>query len=190
MRAPERKVRVPGLIVFIVGQLCMGVLLSFVVPLAFFAILFIATPTFTLFSTQLLTTLFISPMLSAVLSPMFVPIGFHKSAKKLRIRPIVMSKMQKLPAIFGPGRSLIRHMLFGVLQSALILPIGMACATALAPMTLAIFSLVMATYIALNTLCVLPVASVMLCVSENVKHSEQLLARRPIALQLPRCLRC
>jgi hypothetical protein len=111
----------------------------------------------------------------------------HRFSQRIPLRPI---RMQNTPLLLKPGRSLFRHAAMGLLQAFLVIPISLAILVGLSPMSYLMFCAVLASYVAFNTLCILPVATVAFCLHDNVCHARRLLARKSLPIQLIRCVHC
>lgn len=170
---------------YLATQFVAGVLVNLCVPLAFFALILLPGAPYTFASGTAMSTLAISPFVTSVLSPLFLPLSIPAALRRRAIRPIRCAG--RLPVLLGPRRALARHSCLGVLMTGLLAPLAFVSIALLSPVSGPIFIVGMAGYIALTAACVLPLSLGIFCLECNLLHIHELQRGRSLLACLPRC---
>lgn len=174
-------------VVFAATQWFIGVVVNFAVPMAFFCVIFLRDGPYELLSGQTVSTVLMSPLITSVAAPLFVPLSLPGAAKRGWLVPL---RVEAAPWIFRPGKALVRHAAGGLILSGLCAPMGFAVAAVLSPMKGWTFIFAMAAYIAAIAAMALPPAIVLLCTHANLAHIDALFEGNPLLVRALRCFCC
>lgn len=177
-------------VTFYTFQWVIGVILNFAVPVTFFLILSLSDGPQPFMSPNTLSTIFMSPLLTGILAPMFLPLAIVPAIDKKWLRPIRLTGTPRLPLYWRPGWSLFRHGIAGIVLTTLLSPTAFMIAIVLSPMSGVVFALFMATFIAICAACVIPYAIAIFCIDKNLVYMQQLFAGRPLPMRLLLCIKC
>lgn len=162
--------------IFIWGHIVSGTLLSFVIPLAFFSIIFIPiTDTIKIFGTDCLVLLLVSPWLCAIFAPLFLPITWPEAVEKKLIRPIESDNIKKYERFFWFLKSsayfnisIFRHLILAVYLNFLFVPIAIGILFAFPSEIKTFYFIVFASfYIACISLLTIPICILAFSIKPN-----------------------
>lgn len=171
---------------FVFGQWLIGTLVNFCVPMGFFCLLFLGGGPYTVLSSQTVSTLLMSPFLTAILSPLFVPLSLPRAIERGWIAPLNMNR--RPPSVLGPRFGWARHAVGGAALCGCCAPLGFVVAAAISPMSGWTFVVGMAGYIGLLAACALPPATILYCTRDNLEHIHQTFLNRSLPGRALRCV--
>jgi hypothetical protein len=174
-------------LMFFSAQLGVGVIVNLIVPFAFFSLILLPGAPFVAWSGTTVFTIVSSPIITALLAPLFLPIALVSGLSRRMVRP---TRMDNTHFLLRPGRSVVRHGLYGVALAFTLSPMLFVISVLMTPINGFVFIICISFYISMCTVCILPPALLVLSTHANLQHMCDLMHGKTFFYKVWACMMC